>query len=228
MLSIHILGLLFTIASTSAILSQKHHKVRHKHNSLNLRGNHVNEIREAFDEYRSVVHKTKNQNESKHRQIKDRNASDEYDDMINDYLKFEKPSSWGATKSDGSPPLKHHAHSSSSISKPVPFSSGTSEYFYRQKRVFTSTTPTTTTTQKATTTIRSIDNYDDEYEDDDNDASNRRLNDDAEAGSMRLSRDVSSVFLFFSGNLIKVELGESSILWLLSVIMSLMRLFSSL
>lgn len=37
----------------------QHHKVRHKHNILHFNDNHVNEIREAFDEYKNTIHRSK-------------------------------------------------------------------------------------------------------------------------------------------------------------------------
>lgn len=58
-LSLHVLLLIITCASAT----QRHHKVRHKHNLLSLRGRHVNEIREAFDEYRNSLHKSSNSDE---------------------------------------------------------------------------------------------------------------------------------------------------------------------
>lgn len=36
-----------------------HHKVRHKHNILHFNEDHVNEIREAFDDYKNTLHKPK-------------------------------------------------------------------------------------------------------------------------------------------------------------------------
>lgn len=134
MLSVRILGLLLTIASATAT-GQKHHKVRHKHNALNLRGNHVNEIREALDEYRSVIHR----------------AQDD-----EDLVRPARPT-----------------HSS--------------EYFSRSKRVFPTRRLPTSSTAKFN------ENYDEEYNDEDDNDTNRRLADDAHAGSARLSRDVSSI-----------------------------------
>lgn len=37
----------------------RHHKVRHKHNMLHFNDQHVNEIREAFDDYKSAIEKPK-------------------------------------------------------------------------------------------------------------------------------------------------------------------------
>lgn len=37
----------------------RHHKVRHKHNMMHFNDHHVNEIREAFDDYKSAIEKPK-------------------------------------------------------------------------------------------------------------------------------------------------------------------------
>src|SRR5690349_20544539 len=37
----------------------RHHKVRHKHNMLHFNDHQVNEIREAFDDYKSAIEKPK-------------------------------------------------------------------------------------------------------------------------------------------------------------------------
>lgn len=55
LMSLQIFALFTAFASLAS--SQKHHKVRHKHNLLSLRDGHVNEIREAFDDYRNLLHK---------------------------------------------------------------------------------------------------------------------------------------------------------------------------
>jgi cell division protein FtsL len=60
LLSLHVFALIIACASAS---SQRHHKVRHKHNLLSLRDRHVNEIREAFDEYRNFMHKKNSDSE---------------------------------------------------------------------------------------------------------------------------------------------------------------------
>lgn len=185
LLSIYSLGLIITFSqlTTAKISGQRHHKVRHKHNSFSLRGNHVNEIREAFDQYRSVLENTRNQDKLlQYPDIKDVDLSEEYDEPIDNNLKF---NSWDSSRRDatkqkvGATSNNNHQHL-----KQVPVPS--SDYFLRTKRIFT----TTATTQRTTTTLRSIDNDDYEY-DDDNDTSNRRLNDDAQVGSLRLNRDVS-------------------------------------
>lgn len=175
-------GLLVTIASlsTATFGTQKHHKVRHKHNMHHLQGNHVNKIREAFDEYRHVVHKN---NLREIPEIADISLSD-YDDAIGDDF---KRASWATHKNDAlrvapiAEPSKINKNFVDKLrAKP------SSEVFVRHKRVHVSTTSTTTPR-----TTKSIDNYDDEYDDDDNYTANRRLNDDAQTGLVRLNRDVS-------------------------------------
>ena len=217
LLSIYSLGLLITFTSLASakIAEQRHHKVRHKHNTLNLRGNHINEIREAFDQYRSVLRNTRKQDKLlDYPEIKDVALSDQYDDSIDNNLKY---NSWESSRRDAT---KQKAGVSFNYnhqpSKQIPTSSG--DYFFRHKRIFT-TTSSTTTRRTTTTTLRPIDNYD--YFEDDNDTSNRRLNDDAQVGSMRHNRDVS----FLGAELIKVKLSESSILWSLNIIMLLIPCF---
>lgn len=168
LLSIYTFWLLITIASVAAT-SQKHHKVRHKHNTFNLRGNHVNEIREAFDEYRSALRRAHSQN--KLQPYPSINLSEAYDDLDGSFLSHKSSAS-------GESDRRRHPGAASDL-------------FLRNKRVHTTaTTPRTTST--STTTIKSIENYDEEYDDDnDNDTTNRRLNDDAQAGSTRVNRDVS-------------------------------------
>lgn len=177
--------LLVTITSVAALTSQsqKHHKVRHKHN---LRFQRVNEIREAFDQYRTVLHKNKLK---EFPQIEDVNLSEDFDDVVDNNLKI---NSWETAKATE---LLKHKHSSprnpsyhyyTTHHKHHPITAGpSSDFFLRHKKVYT------TTTQRTTTPVKSIDNYDEEYEDNDNDTTNRRLNDDAQAGSLRFSRDVS-------------------------------------
>lgn len=214
LLSFYSFGLLISFASftTSKIAGQKHHKVRHKHNSFNLRGNHVNEIREAFDQYRSVLQNTWHQDQLiKYPQIKDVDISDEYDEPIDNNLKF---NSWESSRRDANKQKAGAYNHQQPRLVPAP----SSDYFLRNKRIYTTTS--STTTRRTTTTLRSIDNDDYDY-DDDNDTSNRRLNDDAQVDSVRPNRDVS----FLGAELIKVKLSESSILWSLKVIMLLKQWF---
>lgn len=191
--SLYALGLLLTFAliTSAKVASQKHHKVRHKHNSFGLRDNHVNEIRDAFDEYRHVLRTTKRQDKlMEYPEIPDIDQSDEYGDAID--KNSHKYNSWESSKLRGDA-TKHKQSVQTSFHKQqaiklTPASSN--EYFLRNKRVYITTKASTT--QRTTTTLKPIDNYDEEYEDDNNDTTNRRLNDDAEVfGSMRFNRDVS-------------------------------------
>lgn len=186
--SFYTLGLIIAVASltTAKFAGQKHHKVRHKHNSFGLRDNHVNEIREAFDEYRNSLPSANKL--KKYPKIENVELNDDYDDIIDNHL---KPSSWESPKAAK---ISQTSQNSRSFYQPVKqyvtvIPTLPSEYFLRNKRVHIPKTSTTTTT----TTMKSIDNYDDEYEDEDNDTANRRLNDDAHAGSLRVNRDVSFI-----------------------------------
>jgi hypothetical protein len=132
---------------------------------LSLRGSHVNDIREAFDEYRSVIHR----------------AQPPYDQLLGeDYENFENYLAFH------SQPLKHHVKHSTT--RP----NLSSEHFARSKRLYTSRKPSTTTQRP---TPKSFDNYDEEYDDDDSgNRRSDRLADDANAGSAHLSSYVSSEF----------------------------------
>lgn len=171
LLSLHALCLLVTIATAFASQSQRHHKVRHKHSSLGLRGNQVNEIRQAFDQYRNVLHKNK---------LKDYPMVDESDKYrINNNLK------------SNSLDAVNHRHDSSKSRKYLTYErysqkpvASAVDGFLRNKRVFT-----TTTTTRRPVTPKVIEEYN--YQDEDNDTANRRLNDDAQVSSRRLYRDVS-------------------------------------
>lgn len=183
-LTLQTFGLLVTIAtlSTATLSSQKHHKVRHKHNMHHLRGSHVNKIREAFDEYRHVVHKN---NLQQIPEIADISLSD-YDDAIGDDF---KRASWASHKNDAlrfAPLAEPSSIDKNSIESEKTRTKPSSDVFVRHKRLHISTTSTTTRR-----TAKSIDNYDDEYDDDDNNTANRRLSDDAQTGLVRLNRDVS-------------------------------------
>lgn len=183
-LTLQTFGLLVTIAtlSTATFGTQKHHKVRHKHNMHHLRGSHVNKIREAFDEYRHVVHK---HNLEQIPEIADISLSD-YDDAIGDDF---KRASWATHKNDAlrfAPIAEPSSINKNFIESEKTRTKPSSHVFIRHKRLHVSTT--STTTQR---TAKSIDNYDDEYDDDDNNTANRRLNDDAQTGLVRLNRDVS-------------------------------------
>lgn len=183
-LTLQTFGLLVTIASlsTATFGTQKHHKVRHKHNMHHLRGSHVNKIREAFDEYRHVVHKNNLQHIP---EIADISLSD-YDEAIGD--DFER-ASWAAHKNDAlkfAPIAEPSNFEKNFIESEKTRAKLSSDDFVRHKRLHVSTTSKTTHR-----TGKSIDNYDDEYNDDDNNTANRRLNDDAQKDLVRLNRDVS-------------------------------------
>lgn len=170
---LHAIGLLVIIATFVSSQSQTHHKVRHKHNLLGVRGNHVNEIREAFDQYRNVMHKNK---------LKD---YPDDDDQTDNNLRL---SSWTAAKlNEKSRRPRTNLNRERKVNNAE---TSPSAHFLRNKRVFMTTTTSTT---KRPVIPKSID-YGDDYEDDDNDTDNRRLNDDAAAAqvsSSRFNRDVS-------------------------------------
>lgn len=181
-------GLITLLASLSAAALTSHHKVRHKHNLLSLRSNHISEIRDAFDAYQNVVDKTQESVElrKEHPLLRDVTLSNVYDDEINKNLnsgrKHTKLSESGL-RTTLAPPRPHRLGHDQQIPKQ-------SEYFVRHKRVQATTR---STTPRITTTLKATENYDDEYDDDDNDTTNRRQNDDALSGSARFSRDVSFI-----------------------------------
>lgn len=162
---IHVVSLLTTLASLTTAALTTHHKVRHKHNLLKVRDNHVNFIREAFDQYRSVVHKSKGRLDA-HPDL-----NDVYDEAIENSLR-NKISQETLTKIAGD-------DSNSRNIRQLVTKSSRQELFSREKRVHIT---------KATTRAP-LDNYDDEYDDDSD--TNRPHNDDAQAGTLRFNRDVS-------------------------------------
>lgn len=175
-----IFGILLTIASLELVTCQKHHKVRHKHiRMLHLRDNHVNGIREAFDEYHFFVHKSNPKSlqvfEKKH---------DGDDATLAKNLEFNNKE-LSKQHLKVSLRLTPHASSLRDLQKE-------SETFIRNKRVQVATT-THRTTRTTTTTHRTmiIENYDDEYEDDDITSNRGILNDDAQTSLVRPNRDVS-------------------------------------
>lgn len=184
MLSLNTIALFTLFASLATAALTSHHKVRHKHNLLSLRNNHINEIRDAFDAYQNAVGKARTKNNlEEFPLVKHVTLSDVYVDETDNNLKL-APKDEHKNFIKNSERQINEQKSNSAQSKTHHIQS--SEYFSRHKRVHvtTSTTPRTTTTSK-------FDNYDDEYDDDDNDTTNRRLNDDAQAGSPRSGRDVS-------------------------------------
>lgn len=112
LLSLHVVALIIACASASSL---KHHKVRHKHNLFKLRDNHVNDIREAFHEYRNLMHRA-NSN------------SDEYDDNIDNSLNSSEEI--------------FKKLLSSTTEKPRKVTAPTVKYFMRNKRVLSTTTTT--------------------------------------------------------------------------------------
>lgn len=117
--------------------SLQHHKVRHKHNLLHFNDQRVNEIREAFDDYKNVVQK----------------PWMSYDDAVKikplrHHRRYEKSLEEELTSAAD-------PNGETSIASPQ-------DQMVRYKRVFSSTTSTT----QRTTTTKFSDNYDEEYNDD--------------------------------------------------------------
>lgn len=134
-LSLQTFVLLLIIASLVPPAFPSLNKVRHKHNMLQLRGTHVNQIREAFDEYRHVVRKNELKEFPKLASA-GLNDYDEDDDTI-----------WESVK------LKARED----------FVNSPSEYFVRNKRVHVSTTTTTQRTTTTLKSIDDYeDEYDDD------------------------------------------------------------------
>lgn len=182
----------FFIISTSfaaAAIPQKPHKVRHKHNLLNFRDNHLNDIRVAFNEYRNIIPHLKTPRTpltSEWNDIDD--ISDEYFDDNNLDEKFQRAES--TTKFNKK---FHHHETTKQNYQNAAASVMKSEIHSRNKKLFHTTrksTKTPTTTHR--TTPHSFHNDDDEYDYDD-DPSNRRLADDAHATAGRFNREVSLV-----------------------------------
>lgn len=189
MLSPYTTALFMVLVSLATAALTSHHKVRHKHNLLNLRSNDINEIRGAFDEYQIVLAKTRGKGKlQEYPLVKEVTLNNEYDDEIDNNLKSlqKLPKRSEHLKKI----LEHRTTLSPQRLHRSSYEQHPNEYFPRNKRVHV----TRTTTPRVTTTLKSVENYDDEYDDDDNDTTNRRLNDDAQAGSARFGRDVSCNF----------------------------------
>lgn len=62
----------------------RHHKVRHKHNMMHFNDHHVNEIREAFDDYKSAIEKPKSLKENYDEVIKSLRHHARSDDKLSD------------------------------------------------------------------------------------------------------------------------------------------------
>lgn len=128
--------------------SPQHHKVRHKHNVFHFNDQRVNEIREAFDDYKNVVQKP-NEDFSKLKPLRHHRRHDE---RVTDELT--QTAMNDRDKSD-----------ETSIANPQgPMN--------RYKRVHT----TETTTARRTTTAASkiSENYDEEYDDDEDDKTKQK------------------------------------------------------
>lgn len=129
----------------------QHHKVRHKHNVHHFSDRHVNEIREAFDDYKSTLHTPKTSKVTfedaikiksfRHHRKNDVKLSDELTPSASDV---------------------NIVNSETSIANTMT----------RYKRVHT-TEPTTA----ATTIDKFSDNYDEEYDDDDDGKTSKKKND---------------------------------------------------
>lgn len=141
--------LIAVLCSTYASIykgNPQEHKFRHKHNLLHLR---VNEIREAFDDYKNfVVQKSKvnyedvvNLKPLRHHRRRDQKFTEELTQTANN---------------------DRAGNGEISITSPQP----------RYKRVHT-----TEPTQKTTTMVS--DNYDEEYDDDEDATANRKVNDES-------------------------------------------------
>jgi hypothetical protein len=127
-----------------------HHKVRHKHNILHFNDHRVNEIREAFDDYKSVVQKPRIS----------------YDEVVKlkplrHHRRHEKRLYDDLTQT----PNEDRNEETSIASPPQ-------GQMIRYKRVFTTEATTRRTTEKFS------DNYDEEYDDED-DKTNQRVNDES-------------------------------------------------
>lgn len=144
------LALLMTIICQAHSLAydtmpQHHHKVRHKHN---FDDRHVNEIREAFDDYKNAVSKVK------------------FDDVIR-----VKPLRYSRTDneklSDG---LTQTATTNRIMNVETSIADPRSLLMTRYKRVHTAET----TTHRATANLS--ENYDEEYDDEDEKTSRKPIN----------------------------------------------------
>lgn len=128
--------------------SPQHHKVRHKHNLFHFNDQRVNEIREAFDDYKNVVQKP-NEDFPKlkplrhHRRHGERVTDELTQTAIND----------------------RDENDETSIANPQgPMA--------RYKRVHT--TETTTTRRTSTVASKISENYDEEYDDDEDDKTKQK------------------------------------------------------
>lgn len=149
------LALLIAIVCQShALLHNRipqHHKVRHKHNILHFTNNHVNEIREAFDDYNKTVHKPKGSRVSFDDAIKLKSLR--HHGKNNVRLKFNDDLTESASDN-------RIVNDETSLAYPK---SENGLFMTRYKRVHAKEVPTTQ--EKADEKFS--DNYDEEYDDDD-------------------------------------------------------------
>lgn len=139
--------LIAIVCHTHAMLQHRipqHHKVRHKHNLMHFNDRHVNEIREAFDDYKNSVQNMKTNFDDvktlkNHRKI-DEKLSDELTEFASD---------------------DRVMNGETSIANQQ-------QLMTRYKRVHTTETTTQRTTTTVTSKLSEI-NYDEEYDDDDDD-----------------------------------------------------------
>lgn len=149
--------LLVQLHTITFILSLTHHRLRHKHWSLE--GRQMNEIRDAFYEYRKTIVRRPIEVQSPDEPKQQMMESSEWTDMLRKRHNEHELTQHGIT---------HHAKNDE-------------HFMVRHKRVHKSTTrapPTTTTT---TTIDQNVKDYDEEYDDDDDDnVTNLRVNDDGD------------------------------------------------
>ena len=136
-----ILALLITVICQTFESTQggslQHHKVRHKHNQMHFSDQRVNEIREAFHNYKNVVQK----------------PWVSYDDAVK--IKPLRHHRRNEKSLDEELTSAADPNGETSIASPQ-------DQMVRYKRVFSSTAATT----QKTTTTKFSDNYDEEYNDD--------------------------------------------------------------
>lgn len=174
-------SLTLLLSLLSLIAGQKYHKVRHKHNLLSLR--HVNEIREAYHDYRSTIDKDHLPG------VLPKNAFiNEHSLRHNNKLHQQQQQHH----------LRHETLEAAKRAPEIDSLSTKRTYFLRNKRLHNAAAETTSSTTRKTITTKSVVSYDDEYDDED-DATDRRLNDDASIVP-RNNRDVSNFcFRLFVG-----------------------------
>jgi hypothetical protein len=183
-----------TLIFAVAAIPQKPHKVRHKHNLLNFRDNHVNDIRIAFNEFQNIIPHLKTSKTPLTTEWSDiDDLSDEYFDSHDNNLDVKFNRFQTSTESTKFIKKFHHPFSYEFMKKNYQNAALKSEIHARNKRIIDTTkTSTTTPTTTQRTTPRNFHNDDEEY-DYDGDISNRRLADDAHATAGRFNHEVSLV-----------------------------------